>query len=100
VSSIPLGPGERLSRRPPCSDLAVGLEALYNHISLGLVIPEVPEELFLIRIILADPLKASLHEALDVPLVESQTEIEEVPSFPKFASTNSSSLPLPVHHYQ
>ena len=84
-------------RRPPRSDLAVGLQALYHHLPLGLVIPEVPEELFLIRIILADPLKASLHEALDVPLVESQTEIEEVPTFPKFASTNSSrSLPLPV----
>jgi hypothetical protein len=63
-------------RRSPRSDLAVGLEAFYHHIPLGLVIPEVPEELFLIRIILTDPLKASLYPTLYVPLVESQTEIE------------------------
>jgi len=65
--SILLGPGERLSRRPPRSDLAVGLEAFYLHLPLDLVIPEVPEELFLIRIILADPLKASLYPTLYVP---------------------------------
>ncbi len=47
-----------------------------RHLPLGLVIPEVPEELFLIRIILAHPLKASLYPILYVPLVESQTEIE------------------------
>jgi hypothetical protein len=55
VSSIPLGPGERPSRRAPRSDLAVGLETFDYHLPLDLVIPEVPEELFLIRIILADP---------------------------------------------
>jgi hypothetical protein len=66
------------TRRPPRSDLTVGLEAIYHHLPLGLVLPEVPEELFLIRIILADPLQASLYPTLHVPLVESQTEIEEL----------------------
>ena len=63
-------------RRSHRSVLTVGLDAFYHYVPLGLVIPEVPEELFLIRIILVDPLKASLHETLDVLLVESQTEIE------------------------
>jgi hypothetical protein len=49
------------TRRPPRSDLTVGLQALYHHIPLGLVLPEVPEELFLIRVILANPLQASLY---------------------------------------
>jgi hypothetical protein len=45
---------------------------------MGLLIPEVSEELFLIRVILADPLQTSLHEALDVLLVESQAKIEDL----------------------
>jgi hypothetical protein len=63
-------------RRSHRSVLTVGPEAFYHHIPLGLVIPEVPEELLLIRIILTNPLKASLYPTLYVPLVESQTEIE------------------------
>ena len=55
--------GSSKSWRPPHPHLAVGLQALYHHIPLGLVLPEVPEELFLIRMIHADPLQASLHEA-------------------------------------
>jgi hypothetical protein len=46
---------------PACPDLTVGLQALSHHIPLGLVLPEVPEELFLIRVILANPLQASLY---------------------------------------
>jgi hypothetical protein len=61
VSSIPLGPGEGLSQRPSRPDLTVGLQALYHHLPLGLILPEVTEALFLIRIILADPLQTSLH---------------------------------------
>ena len=38
---------------------------------------EVTEELFLIQIILTCPFKASLYPILQVPLVESQTEIED-----------------------
>ena len=41
--------GARRSSRP---DLTVGLEAIYHHLPLGLVLPEVTEESFLIRIIL------------------------------------------------
>jgi hypothetical protein len=38
--------------RPASPDLAVGLEAIYHHLPLSLVIPKVPEESLLIRIIL------------------------------------------------
>src|SRR5215204_5368549 len=66
--------GARRSSRP---DLSVGLEAFYHHLPLGLVLPEVTEELFLIRILLADPLQASLYPALDILLVECQSEVED-----------------------
>ena len=51
------------TRGPAPPDLTVGLEAIYHHIPLGLVLPEVPKELLLFTVILADPLQASLHEA-------------------------------------
>ena len=38
--------------RPPRPDLAVGLETVKHHLPLGLILPKVPEESFLIRIIL------------------------------------------------
>jgi hypothetical protein len=57
--------------------LTVCLETFYHHLPLGLVLEEVTEELFLIRIILTYPFKASLYLTLHVPLVESQTEIED-----------------------
>ena len=47
------------TRRPASPDLTVGLEAIYHHISLSLVLPKVPEELFLLRVILSYPLKAA-----------------------------------------
>jgi hypothetical protein len=59
--------------RPTRPDLAVSLEAFQYHFPLGFVLPEVMEDLFLIRIVLADPLQTSLHKALDVLLVKSQT---------------------------
>jgi hypothetical protein len=40
------------TRRPASPDLTVGLEAIYHHIPLSLILPAVTEELFLIRIIL------------------------------------------------
>jgi hypothetical protein len=40
------------ARRPPRLDPAVGLEAIYHHLPLSLVLKEVTEESFLIRIIL------------------------------------------------
>src|SRR5215208_6122257 len=92
--------GARRSSRP---DLTVGLEAFYHHISLGLILEEVSEELFLIWIILANPLQAPLCPTLHVSLVECQTEVEDfsvvvvvVPnSFPAsealFSSSNESS---------
>ena len=61
--SIPLGPGERLSRRSPRSDLAVGLEAFYQHLPLDLVILEVTEARFPLGVVLADSLQASFQDA-------------------------------------
>jgi hypothetical protein len=49
--------------RPPHPHLAVGFQAFYDHLRLSLVLKEVAEELFFIRVILADPLRADLHEA-------------------------------------
>ena len=46
--------------RPACPYLSVGLEALYNHIPLGFVPPEITEDLFLIWRVLTDPLQATL----------------------------------------
>ena len=63
----------------PHLHLTVGLEAIYHHLPLGLVLEEVTEELFLIQVILANPLQASLYPTLHVPLVESQTEVEDLP---------------------
>ena len=68
-----------MARRSSRPDLTVGLQALYHHLPLSLVLPEVTEGLFLIRIILANPLQTSLQEALDVLLVESQAKIEDLP---------------------
>src|SRR5687767_2532238 len=39
--------------RPPRPDLTVGLETIFDHIPLGLVLEEVTEELFLLRLVLA-----------------------------------------------
>jgi hypothetical protein len=49
--------------RPPHPHLAVGLQAFYDHLPLGLVLPEVTEELFLLGIIPAAPPQTSLHGA-------------------------------------
>jgi hypothetical protein len=42
------------TRRPARPDLAVGLEALKDNISLAIVLPEVTEELFLLGMVLTD----------------------------------------------
>ena len=65
-----------MARRLPRLDLTVGLEAFEQYPPLGLHLPEVPEESLLLGIVLPDPLQASLHEALYVPLVESKNEME------------------------
>jgi hypothetical protein len=66
------------ARRPPRPYLTVGLEALYHHLPLGLVLPEVPEESLLLGIILANPLQAALDPTLHVPLVECQPKVEGI----------------------
>jgi hypothetical protein len=47
-----LGETTSKTRRPACPYLTLGLQAFYRHLPLGLLIPKVPEESFLIRIIL------------------------------------------------
>jgi hypothetical protein len=63
------------TRRSPRPYLTVGLEAIYHHIPLGLVFPEIPEESLLFGVVFSYPLQAALYEALDVILVESQGEM-------------------------
>lgn len=63
------------SSRP---DVATGLEGLYDHIPLGLVLPQVPEDLFLLGIVLADPLQAAFDPTLNVGRIEGQTQVKHL----------------------
>ena len=67
------------SLRPARLDLAVGLEAIYHNLPLGLVFPEVSKEEFLVRMVLAYSLQTSFDPTLDVGRVKSQTEVEDLP---------------------
>jgi hypothetical protein len=40
------------TRRPALPHLTIRLEAFYHHLPLGLVLPEIPEDLFLIWVVL------------------------------------------------
>ena len=71
--------GSSKSWRPPYPHLTVGLETFYHKLPLGLVLEEVTEELFLIRVVLADPLQASLYPTIYVVWIECQTEVEDLP---------------------
>jgi len=51
-----------LSWRPPHPNLTVGLEAIYHHLPLGLVLEELPEKSLLLGVILTYLFKASLYE--------------------------------------
>ena len=62
---------------PPHPHLTVGLKALYHHIPLGLVLEEVTEELFLIRIILTYPFKASLYPTIYIVWIKGQPKVED-----------------------
>ena len=59
--------------------LTVGLEAFYHHIPLGLVLPEITEELFLLEIVLSNSLQASLYPTLYIVWIKGQPEIEDLP---------------------
>ena len=61
------------ARRSSRPGLTVGLQALYHHLLLGLVLPQVSEDLFLIWIVLTDPFQATLDPTLDVGRIQSQT---------------------------
>ena len=79
MSSIPLGPGEGLPRRPSRPNLTVGLQALYHHIPLGLVLPEVTEELFLLGMVLTNSFQASLYPTIYIVWIKGQPEVEDLP---------------------
>jgi hypothetical protein len=59
------------SQRPARPYLTVGPEALYHHIPLGLVFPEIPKDLFLIWIVLTNSLQTSFYLTLDIGRIES-----------------------------
>jgi hypothetical protein len=44
--------------------------------ALGVNIPHVAQQVFSLRVVLPYPLQAALDEALDVVLVQSQTQVE------------------------
>jgi hypothetical protein len=50
-----------VSGRSARPDLTVCLEGLKHRLPLSLVLPQVPEQLLLVRILLADPFQALLH---------------------------------------
>jgi hypothetical protein len=54
-------------RRPPHPYLTVSLEAIYHHLPLGLVLPEIPEELLLGIIYLIPTHPEATKEALLLP---------------------------------
>jgi hypothetical protein len=66
-----------MTRRSSRPDLTVGLQALYHHLPLGLVLQEVTQELFLLGIVLTNSLHTSLYPTIYVPLLECQTEVED-----------------------
>jgi hypothetical protein len=61
------------------SDLAVGLEALYYHLPLGLILEEVTEELFLLGVVLSNSFQASLYPTIYIVWIKCQPEIEDLP---------------------
>ena len=79
MSSIPLGPGEGLPWRPSHPNLTVGLQALYHHIPLGLVLPEVTEELFLLGMVLTNSFQAPLYPTIYIVWIKGQPEVEDLP---------------------
>src|SRR5215207_7161494 len=67
------------ARRSSGPDLTVGLEAIYHHLPLGLILPEVTEEYFLLGMVLSNPLQASLYPTIDIVWIKCQPEIEDLP---------------------
>jgi hypothetical protein len=66
------------ARRSTRPNLTVGLQAFYHHIPLGLVLPEVTEESFLIRIILSDSFQASLYPTIYIVWIKGQPKVEDL----------------------
>ena len=72
-------PQRSVSLRPPRPDFAVGLEAFYHHIPLGLVLPKISEESLVFGVVLSDPPQAALDPAVNISRVKSQTQVEDLP---------------------
>jgi hypothetical protein len=65
--------------RPSRPDLAVGLEAIYHHLPLGLILEEVTEESLLLGVVLTNPLQASLYPTIYIVWIKGQPKIEDLP---------------------
>jgi hypothetical protein len=62
----PLDLREPITQRPlapPRPHLTDRLETIYNHLPLSRVFPEIPEEPFLLWVVLSYPLQAAVNEA-------------------------------------
>ena len=64
--------------RPARPYLAVGLEAIYHHFPLSLILPEVSEELFLLRMVLTNSFQAPFDPAIYIVWIEGQPEVEDL----------------------
>ncbi len=51
--------------------LALGLQDHQHRLPLCLVLPQVPKQVLILRLVLSDPLQATFHEALYVLRVQS-----------------------------
>jgi hypothetical protein len=67
------------TRRPAWPNLTVGLEAIYHYLPLGLVLPELTEELLLLGVVLTNHLQASLYSTLYIVWIKCQPEVEDLP---------------------
>jgi hypothetical protein len=67
-----------MARRSSRPYFTIGLETIYDHILLGLVLEEVTEELFLLRVVLTNPLQTSLYPTIYIVRIKCQPEVEDL----------------------
>jgi hypothetical protein len=63
--------------RPPYPYLTVSLKTFYHHLPLGLVFPEVTEELFLLGMVLTNSFQASLYPTIYIVWIKGQPKVED-----------------------
>ena len=57
---------------PPRPHLTVGLQAIYHHLPLSLLIPEVTEEKLLLGMVLSNSFQASLYPTIYIVWIKGQ----------------------------